>query len=222
MSADTRTIRLGAVREVLIIVLGVLIALGAESVWSSRQDRERERDHLAALAADLDETESRLNVAIRDDSVSSERARHMWRILSGLRDASPDSLWALGAINYSEYSPQLTALDVLIETGEIALVRSSEVRSGIVRLRAQVESTAKWLDRTETLVFTVVKDQALAVEELEVGPDAWRDIAALRQSPQLRAAYNLQAVATRNRVAALRAVLPPLQTLRQRLRDLGY
>ena len=110
MSAETTTRRLAAVREISIIVLGVLIALGAESAWSSREDRARARDHLAALAADLDETASRLDLAIEEDGASRERARRMYGILSGFEDVPVDSLYSLSGVGYSEFS-----LEVMLE-----------------------------------------------------------------------------------------------------------
>ena len=44
------------ITEIIVIVAGVLIALGADSWWTERQERQEEVELLAAIKADLQQT----------------------------------------------------------------------------------------------------------------------------------------------------------------------
>jgi hypothetical protein len=206
-------------REIAVIVLGVLIALAADSVWSNWQERARERGYLEALVADLDAVEERVEASLREDALNHERASATHQLLSGGELVLPDSTQALPGFGYSEFSPHVTTLDVLIETGDLALLRSSALRADLIDLRNQLQVTARWLDRTETQIWSAHRDRNLSLEVL--GP-ATTHLSALRQSATLRAAYREAAIASENRLVALRTLRPSLQSTRRLLGELGF
>src|SRR5687767_7199590 len=60
--------------EFAVIVIGVLVALGAQALWEHRQDRGRERAYLRQLLSDTRENELRLDTAIARDSAYNEHS----------------------------------------------------------------------------------------------------------------------------------------------------
>ena len=66
--------------EYLIIVLGVLTAVGINAWWGDRQDAAKEQTYLRQLAADLAETER--IVAERDDRMAVQTHAGFDRLLS--------------------------------------------------------------------------------------------------------------------------------------------
>lgn len=86
----------GVVGEVLIVIVGVGIALGAESWWTGRQDLARETEHMLALRSNFEENVDSLRGAIENHRGIQRSAAALMSIANGL-DASPgaDSLRAL-------------------------------------------------------------------------------------------------------------------------------
>jgi len=51
----------GALGELVIVIVGVIIALGVDSWWSDRQDRVAEKGHLEALQSEFTENLGTIN-----------------------------------------------------------------------------------------------------------------------------------------------------------------
>lgn len=62
-----------ALREVAFIVVGVLIALAANSWWEQRQDGRSEQSYLRQLLSDARENERILQSAIEEDRESLDK-----------------------------------------------------------------------------------------------------------------------------------------------------
>ena len=72
--------------EFLLIFAGVTVALGADSLWSLRQDHARESAYLEQLRGDLAENRARLDAAILDEETLGVAALSA---LEALRRGSP-------------------------------------------------------------------------------------------------------------------------------------
>lgn len=131
-SWSRRGFRLGA--ELLVIVVGVLIALSADAWWDQRQDRQAEVRHLTSLREDLKESLLLLDESDRSRASMMDALAH---ISSEDLDRVPvDSVaqWVyVGLFSLFNYAPQLTALADLRSSDQLRVL-TPEVRRGIADL----------------------------------------------------------------------------------------
>jgi hypothetical protein len=121
--------RLGA--ELLVIILGVMIALSADAWLQARNERSEEARHLQALREDFSESLKLLDAWHDEREVLSSA---LVSLLERDLDVVPvDSvgLWVYqGLWNIGTYEPRVTALRDLESTGELRLL-STDIRRAI-------------------------------------------------------------------------------------------
>ncbi|MDH3732769.1 MAG: hypothetical protein OEU54_04510 [Gemmatimonadota bacterium] len=130
-----------ALAELVIVVVGVLIALSADSWMQSRRDRADERDHLVAVRADVVESVRLLDEA---DADRVFQVHSLSRLLEGSAVSAPTdsvALWVReGLFDIGVYTPRLSALGDLEASGELQLIRSPELRRSLAALRTALEA----------------------------------------------------------------------------------
>lgn len=225
--------------ELVVIVVGVLIALAADSWWQERGDRGREVGYLRALRAELMETQRRLEESLAIDSVYSLQASSLVEFLRGAGPSSvpADSIRAWSqSLAYSPFNSTAASLGALLQTGDINLVRSPGLRAEIAEFSGDLELTEAWLQQTETAIFDMGRTAGLYVEEIweeqkrltgsaprdppsRLYMDLIADLDAdlVRRSPQLRSIYSTQAVMAFSRMNALDRIREPVTALIQLL-----
>ena len=141
--------------ELTIIVVGILVALAVQSRVEERANRDREREYLRQLRADLRETE---RAVMRDDSIHRPRDRAGVMLLHAFftpvrppRDSVV--VWAITATWYETPRPVLGTAEALVSTGDLSLLRD-------FRLRAAVTA---YLEENRTLT-----EEQLATEQVWV------------------------------------------------------
>ena len=127
--------------EFIVIVVGVLVALGADAAWNERYDRVREREALLDLREEFIENESTL---LRDIETNraAQRAGQAWTAVMSERSAvSADSARALflTAIQDARFDPGTGALRSIVDGGELGLITNSDLRRAL----------AGWADRMD-------------------------------------------------------------------------
>ncbi|MFV1985668.1 MAG: hypothetical protein ACC682_00190 [Gemmatimonadota bacterium] len=129
-----------AIAELFIVVVGVLIALSADSWLQARRDRADEVDHLIALRADIVESVHLLETANLVQDVQFASLTHL---LEGDASRTPkDSVAAWineGLYSIGGYAPRLSALRDLEMSGELQLIGSPELRRELANLRTALE-----------------------------------------------------------------------------------
>lgn len=95
------TDRIGTARrasgEFVLIIVGVLAAIGLESWWSERAELRQDRAHFAAMADEFETTLAVLNFTIGNQRESADRMRRLQELLrSGRSDLRTDSVLLLG------------------------------------------------------------------------------------------------------------------------------
>ena len=157
--------RLGV--ELLVVVLGVLIALGADSWWNERTERQSARVYLEAISEDFAQAEFDL-----ERSIASLRSQvDDIRAFVALADPSvpiPDStaLPALGA-EEGRFFPPTGMLDAVVATGDIKMVRR-DVRSVLIREQAAITRRRENVDRFSDLIVDAVRDLVLPISEAQL------------------------------------------------------
>jgi hypothetical protein len=126
--------RLGG--EFFVIVLGVLVALGVDSLWEERGERAREAEYYRAISEELARDTLQYASAIRFIERSIEASKHVIAGLKGelssYRAERPlaQSLVLAGWVNYPDWASG--TIDELINSGEIRLLRNAGVKRAVL------------------------------------------------------------------------------------------
>jgi hypothetical protein len=134
--------------ELAIIVLGVLIALGAQSAFQEWTDRRDEHEFLLDLLEEFRANESQLQNDIGQTG-RAVAAADKWRgngasSIAVEDDSDADSYAA--SLNPARFDPISGSLRSLIDGGDLRLVRNRQLRAAL----------AGWSDRTQEQVMTSV------------------------------------------------------------------
>lgn len=157
------------VGETLIVVAGVLIALGVDSWRESRSDDRTEAQYLSSIVEDLDHDLVELDRAGAQAETSRAGARTVLDVLSGRARSLPgDSLaYAVeyaGFLYLPAYFPY--TFNELVSTGNLRIIRDPELRRGIAAYYNLIESERQWWDR-----YRRIQDGYRRVMQGILGPD---------------------------------------------------
>jgi hypothetical protein len=132
--------------ELVVIVAGVLIALGAQAVAQDWSDRRREQAFLADLLEEFRLNEAQLLKDL-DETNHAMSSAELWREVDPASAAlSTDSSAALYAasLNPARFDPFSGSLRSVIDGGDLGLIRNRHLRAAL----------AGWRDRTQEQVMT--------------------------------------------------------------------
>ena len=216
-----------ALREFLVILTGVLAALGAQAWWERGQERERERAYLYQLLADTRENERRIALAMTEDSASMQAIGRVVQALHSPGPLPPDdsmATWVLIALNSSDFQPVTGTYQALLSAGDLRLLRSDALRGLVV---AYAATQAHERDMLMLFLQGVLDTASPLAQELTfirrifvadaARPAAGFDFEAKRNDPEMGAALFVLQVATRNRFNHLRRLQEKTIELRQAL-----
>ena len=134
-------------QEFIVIVIGVFVALAAESWWSEREDRRIEREIREDIAAEFE-----ANIRILEaDLAANEGARPRMAILEGL---SNEALMALSdeqltgifypSFDWNGFDPAMGTVQALVQSGNLAVVSDREMRLGLARWVGLLENNRRF------------------------------------------------------------------------------
>ena len=130
-------------QEFIVVVVGVFVAVAAESWWSEREYRRFEREIREDMLVEFES-----NVLILDGDIAfNEEARKLIAALSGLSDealfAIPDSVlskqFGSGILNTAGFDPELGSVQALVESGNLGAVGDRELRLRLSRWAGLLE-----------------------------------------------------------------------------------
>lgn len=135
-----------ALGEFALIVAGVLVALGVDSWWQSREQAEREHVYLVQLLADTRENSRRTDAAIAEDSVAGARARRYQQMIQSTevlpaQDSLSGRIPGPDAFANPDFRPLLGTYNALLETGDLQLLRRASLRFRLVAYLSSIETT---------------------------------------------------------------------------------
>ena len=140
--------------EFVVIVLGVLVALGVDELRAERSDRSLERQYLGRLEADLQRGRVVLDSMRLKHDGASRNADLVLPYLFGDSDLPGDTSTVLAALYRSGRSlaarfpgefPRTTSLE-LQSTGRLGLIQDPVLRGAILDYYAEVDATGSVLD----------------------------------------------------------------------------
>jgi hypothetical protein len=134
-------------QEFIVIVIGVFVALAAQSWWSEREDRRIEREIREDIVAEFE-----ANIRILEaDLAANEGARPGMAILEGL---SNEALMALTdeqmtgilspPFDWAGFDPAMGTVQALVESGNLAVVSNREMRLGLARWTGLLENNRRF------------------------------------------------------------------------------
>lgn len=121
--------------EILVIALGIILAISAESLWQDRSNRQEEVKYLIALSEDFSESLELLEdrVSRQDDSTKA-----CLSLLDGKAQiAEPIQVreWIRVCLYFGAYyEPQLNALKDLEQSGKMDLLQNANLRRKLASL----------------------------------------------------------------------------------------
>lgn len=166
-------------RDVVVIILGVLIALGFDNFVSARADRRLEQQYLLRLSRDLRADSLMIANYQRTAATGEQAARMLLEVLSGTVPAATDSIVARSfsdATRGAYLTPNTPTIQELMSTGNLRVLRDDTLRDAILTYYADII----WFQRSLQTVMQRGKDP--------LGEVGW-DIRAF--DPSLEYAANL-------------------------------
>jgi hypothetical protein len=139
---DSKASRLGRIKwaqlvlELIVVVGGILIALGIDSWAAERQEAELEEAFLQQLHDDL----GRAEVQLADQLASTEAAErftlNLLEVARGERTPPNDTLaaWLIRAMWFSDPRPTVSTAQALAESENLYILRSPGLRTAVVTL----------------------------------------------------------------------------------------
>lgn len=211
--------------DFVIIVVGVLVALGVDAAWEAREERVREAAYLGQLRADLSVTADTLVAAIEVDSLAREGADRALDALNSTRLPPSDSLvtWTIAATNSSAwFYPTMGTVTALVESGELRLVRDESLRREVLRYHSSVTSALRIVDAVEPLMWRTLERLGGMLNwaalqrpgEAHRWTNDWQSLASDRAFHG--ALYDLR-LAAHNRLFALKSLAADLDSLQTEL-----
>jgi hypothetical protein len=218
-------------REVFLIVVGVIIALTGNALWGYRQDRKHERDALQQLLETTRANEQRLVQALYEDSVAFAHTSAIWDATR--HGVTFDNRRMNEALYLSIWFSDLRLLNgtytSLAQTGDLNLLRNADLRADIARYSGEMTSlTAEWASIADGAALGVLRDvsSVLPYRELmlwalaphdTVAPPV--DLARLRNNPEFQSYLDFQILATGNRIGLLMPLRVRTAELRAKLEN---
>lgn len=153
--------------EFVVVVAGILVALGLQAWWQNRQDSLRSEEYQQQVLSDVRVSERTLRESIASDGAHHSATRLLSTALyaSDIPTGDQTLQWLQSYTGWTaDPRPILGNVNALIQTGEIRLVSDPEVRRAMISYASIMSTT--WVDRDAQLA-RMVRANDLAIARLE-------------------------------------------------------
>ena len=157
--------------EFLVVVTGVLVALGLQSLYERGENGRRERAYLRQLASELRATE--VTMATADSFVANADRAGVMLLRSYRVPASPDSIlvWLNLVGRWAFHLPVTGTAEALVTSGDLRLISNDTLRAAITNyvsrhrpiLQTLQAATERWQSSLINLGGTVDLNEAAAL-----------------------------------------------------------
>ena len=133
-----------AVGEIVLVVIGILIALSINNWNEQRKDNLTEKELLKGLITDFSETKSRLDQTIKLQNKSFSYGKRLLLLyetnrLFEMKDSIAPFV-GYGALSWWRAEPVTGTYDAMVSTGNIGLIRNKELRRHLSEFDAELKS----------------------------------------------------------------------------------
>lgn len=153
--------------EFTVVVAGILVALALQAWWQYRLDASRGEEYQRQILSDVRITERTLRRSMALDRSHSAATARLSAALHGPEAITQASAWQwLQSYSgwFADPRPILGNVNALIQTGDIRLVQSPQVRAAIISYASIMEGA--WRDR-ETQSARMYRGNDLSLARLE-------------------------------------------------------
>lgn len=179
------------IAEFFIVFVGVAIALAADDWRGDREERNRELAYLLAIDADMKSASDVLETALSDNNEFARNSSAALAVLRSTEPPSPESTakFNLG-LNFSVSEPAVPigTIRALLESGELSIILSDELRATLISELAEIERNLSWISRVadQALPNIRIVNVEFEAQRLKYGTvDETALFNAYRETPQL-------------------------------------
>ncbi len=143
-----------AIGEIVLVVIGILIALSIDNWNDNRHDREAEKNYYRNLRQELQDDRRNIEGQIMFNSAYAAQYQYGIELINLNEKSQKDSLStiAVNLVNYSDFDRRGNIYETTVNSGDIKLLRNDEI---IERLR-QLEETYLYINRIENIHYDIV------------------------------------------------------------------
>jgi hypothetical protein len=156
-TASTDPPRRRILAEGVAIVVSILLAFAIDAWWDEARERSRERTVLTGLRAEFEANRTRLGANLAQHEGTHEAAVALMDLSDSGAALPPDSMAYLLRrvfVDAYSYNPSGGVLEGLIASGELGLIRDTELRGLLASWPGQLDENAE----DEAWVFKDVQD----------------------------------------------------------------
>jgi hypothetical protein len=148
-----------AIGEIVLVVIGILIALYINNWNELRIEKQKEQALLHGLQETFANNLENLNFVIADTRIAFESSKKVLDLLgtdhSGYSDAELDTL--LGhMINYTTYDPSTGTIDNIINSGTLNIIRNKELKDNISNWSGMLNDAEKDIEIANNHAFKIL------------------------------------------------------------------
>jgi hypothetical protein len=136
-----------ALGEILLVVLGILIAIQINSWYSYKADRKQERIYLEQYKGDLETNLNELDRVIKKQQAVIESGDLLYKVHKGSAAVQPfDSLQynILQMANYTLFMSEEGTVNDILGSGHLSLIQNDSLRKSIVGWQHRFTRVREW------------------------------------------------------------------------------
>ncbi|MBK7944594.1 MAG: hypothetical protein IPJ85_04465 [Flavobacteriales bacterium] len=157
-----------AVGEIVLVVIGILIALQVNTWNLARQDRKMEAKYLAGLKADLQVDLVNLEVFIADRNSKAASAMLLLKLqdpITLVEVQVMDSLiWRVFA--WRKFVPSTKTMDELIGSGNLSLIKNDSIKATMLDVAQKYSDIAVYIEHMRREYDHYLYDRSAAMREM--------------------------------------------------------
>jgi len=158
--------------ELVVVVVGILLALGIDSWRAERQERALEVSILTQLETDLVRADEQLSGEIAKTEAAAQSALDLLAAARGGREVPDDSIvaWITGVSWWSDPFPATASAQALVSSNSLHVIQSDALRSSVVTFLDQVRQLESRIPRHELEITEWMNRVADLSDPLSRGP----------------------------------------------------
>ena len=120
--------------ELLIVIIGVSIAFWLNNMANKSKENQQEITYLTDIKNDLKKDSLKLAFAIRFNNEKSKKLEHAFQLIKEKAPIDSVLIYVIEIGNYNFFSPDNFTLTSLLQSGDLTLIKSEEIKKEILRL----------------------------------------------------------------------------------------
>ena len=209
------------ITEIVVVVLGILIAFGLDAWWDRQASLAREEAHLRALASDFEQNVLRLREHVEGEERVSSSSLQLLMMARRTQSAPRDSVTRLlgRVFSSARYEPVLGAYEALVNSAGLTAIGDDSLRAALAEFSARV--SGRYFERySDELYFSFIREFAGQLRFFAVVDTTAADsgsYTALLSDPRFQEYLALRHLSERDAARSYRELLVLAEAIRNRI-----